>query len=234
MSSFSISTQNHRLFRRAIIAFAFVLAFQAAWILFAEILRPSLPGFPVNAQAAEAAAAERNDATLAASFGAIRGDLWAECAITYLNLLWSEGRQSASGKELQTIEQGRGIADAALALAPHDSRIWLVLAGLDLRLDQASKKAAAGALRMSYYTGANETEIIPLRLLLAVRSEALADKDFQQLVHHDILVIVTREPQLKAAILSAYPQALPIGKKFLEDVLKDLDPSLLARFRLRG
>src|SRR5665811_989993 len=92
----------------------------------------------------------------AASFGFIRGDLWAEYALTYLSLSWSDERDSASTQASPTIvEQAYGVADRALAFAPHDARIWLVLASIDSRLDWLNHKAVA-ALRMSYYTGANE------------------------------------------------------------------------------
>lgn len=87
---------------------------------------------------------------------------------------------------------------------------------------------------MSYYTGTNETELIPFRLLLAVRSNAIADLDFQQLVRHDIRTIVTRKLELKPAILTAYQNAFPNGQKFLEETLEEIDPSLLAKLRSRG
>ena len=69
---------------------------------------------------------------------------------------------------------------------------------------RGSVKNPAAALRMSYYTGANEVELIPLRLHLAVNSQALAEKDFQELVRHDIRTIVTRKPELKPAILTLF------------------------------
>jgi hypothetical protein len=231
VSNLSIPTPSRGLFRGAVLLFAFVLACQATWILAAELSRPSLPGFPINAQAAQAIAADRNAAALAASFGFIRGDLWAEYALTYLDLFWSDGRHSPNEQDPKMIERGHKVTVWALALAPHDARIWLVLASIDLRFDWINQKAAAAALRMSYYTGPNRTELIPLRLHLAVRSEALADKDFQELVRHDIRIIVTRKPELKPTILSVYSEALPIGQQFLEEALKDLDPSLRARLR---
>ena len=230
MSSLPTTTPNHGLFRSIVLVFAFVLGCQATWILAAEIFRPSLPDFPANRQAAATAAAKRNEATLAASFGFIRGDLWAECALTYLDMFWSDDRDSASAQFPTTIERAREAADRALVFAPHDARVWLVLASIDSRFDWLNRNMAAD-LRMSYYTGTNETDLIPLRLLLAVRSSALADRDFQQLVRHDVSTIVTRRPALKPAILAAYRDALPIGQQFLEETLAEIDPALLARLR---
>ena len=203
------------------------------WIMATEFSHLSLSGFPATAEAATAAAANRNVAALAASFGFIRGDLWAEYALTYLSLSWGDERDSASTQTSPTIvEQAHDVADRALAFAPHDARIWLVLASIDSRFDWLNHKAAA-ALRMSYYTGANETDLIPLRLLLAIHSDALADKDFQQLVRHDIRTIVIHKPELKPAILATYRGALPIGQQFIEETLEEVDPTLLTKIRLR-
>jgi hypothetical protein len=207
-----------------------VLACQATWILQAEFYRPALPVFPANSQAAGAAAAQRSAATLAASVGVVRGDLWAECALTYLGLFWNDNQDKVSPQTPETIQRAREVADRALRYSPHDARIWLDLASIDSRLDWLNGKAAA-ALRMSYYTGANETELIALRLPLAVRSEALGDKDFQQLVNHDIRVIVARKPELKPVILMAYRDALPTGQQFIEQTLTEIDPTLLAGLR---
>jgi hypothetical protein len=233
VSSFSTTTPRQGLFRGTVLVFAFVLGCQAMWILAAEIFRPTSPGFPVNAQAAAAAATNRNDATLAASFGFIRGDLWAECALTYFDTFWGGDLGSLNARVPNKIEQAREVADRALAFAPHDARIWLVIASIDARFDWLNPNMAAD-LRMSYYTGANEIDLIPLRLILAVRSGALADRDFQQLVRHDISTIVTRKPELKPAILAAYHDALPIGQQFLEETLAEIDPALLARLRSKG
>lgn len=81
---------------------------------------------------------------------------------------------------------------------------------------------------MSYYTGANEIELIPLRLFLAVSFSVISDSDFQQLARHDIRVVTTRKPELKSAVLDAYRHALPAGQQFIEQTLKELDPSLLS------
>jgi hypothetical protein len=233
VSSYPTTTPNRSLFRGTVLMFAFVLGCQATWILAAEIFRPALPGFPANPQAAAAAAANRDEATLASSFGFIRGDLWAERALTYLDMFWSDDRDSASAQVPKTIEHAREAADRALAFAPHDARIWLILASIDSRFDWLNHNMAAD-LRMSYYTGTNETDLIPLRLLLAVRSDALADRDFQQLVRHDVSIIVTRKPDLTPAILTAYRDALPIGQQFLEETLAEIDPALLTRLRSKG
>jgi hypothetical protein len=211
-------------FRAMIFMWGFVLACQGIWILATEYYRSPDFKFPTDSKTANAAARNRNTAALAASLGVIRGDLWASYSLTYLNLLWdsqSVEHQQNSG----TLERARGAAIRALTLAPHDARVWLALSGVD------PPERKWSALQMSYLTGANETDLIPLRLQLALRSNAIADKQLQQLVQHEIRTIVTRKPELKPAILAAYRDALPIGQQFLEETLQELDPVLYASLR---
>jgi hypothetical protein len=233
MSNLDVAAPSQHRFRGALLAFAFVLACQAIWILAAEIYRPAPLAFPADGQAAAAQAVNRNTATLAASIGVVRGDLWAECALTYLDLFWSNGPTSDSSQVSETIKRARDVSERALILSPHDARTWLVQASINSRFDWLNQKTA-GALRMSYYTGANELELVPLRLSLALRSDAIADHDFQQLVSHDIRIIVSRKPELKPAILLAYRDAPPGGQQFIEKTLEEMDPTLLATLRSGG
>jgi hypothetical protein len=228
VNSLSSTSASHSLFRSTVLVFAFVLACQAIWILTAEFARPSR--LDLSGKSQSAAIAYRNAASLAASLGLVRGDLWAECALTYFDLNARNRRDSMTTHQPKTIEQAAAVAERALALAPHDARIWLVVADADSRL--TSGHNADAALRMSYYTGANETGLIPLRLLLAVNSEGLIEKDLQQLVRHDILTIITRKPELKPAILAAYRDAPPLGRKFLEDTLRQIDPTMLEKLHI--
>lgn len=234
-SNLSVPTQQRGLFRGAALLVALLLACQATWILAAELSRPELEGFPVNAQAAATIAANRNAATKAAEFGLFRGDLWADCAVTYLDVSWPDAQHDQHDQDnVELIEQGYRAAYRAATRSPHDARIWLVLASIDLHYGWLNQPAAAAALRMSYYTGANRVELIPLRLHLVVHSEALDDKDLQELVRHDIGVIISRKPELKPAILSAYAEAQPTGRQFLEEAVKELDPSLFAELQPTG
>lgn len=221
-------TPSYGWFRGIVLVLAFVLACQAFWILAAEFYRPSPVGFPTSAQSA--AVANRYAAHLAALFGFIRGDLWAEDALTYPDVFRRYEWDSASTQSSTTIEQARDVAERALAFAPHDARIWLALASMDSRFDWLNRKASTD-LQMSYYTGANEIELIPLRLSLAVSFSAISDTDFQQLVRHDIRTVVTRRPELKSAVLDAYRHALPVGQQFIEETLKEMDPTLLSTLR---
>lgn len=213
-------------FRGLTLLFAFVLACQAFWILAAELSRLPLIALPGDADSAADVSAARNAAHLAAKFGVIRGDLWAQNALTYSDMLRRE-EQSKTTDDAATIQEARNTTERALAFAPHNARIWLVLAGLVSRFDWLNGKASA-ALRMSYYTGPNEVALIPTRLLLSLTSSAISDKDFQQLVAHDLRTIILRRPELKPAIANAYRYASPEGQQFVRNTLKDLDPNLLS------
>jgi len=223
-SSHPIAKPKHVRFRIGAFVFAFVLGCQAIWLLAAEISRRPLLGLSAITEAD----ADRNAAALAASIGFIRGDLWADYALAYFDPFKRYGSDEKSVLAPDALITARYAADRALSLAPHDARIWLVLAGIDSRSDWLNHNRAED-LRMSYYTGANESPLIPARLLFAAGSQAMADKDFQDLVRHDIRTIVTRKPELKSAILAAYQDAFPSGQQFIEQTLLEIDPELVVK-----
>ena len=223
-----VRAPSRRWFVGTALAFAFVLACQAFWILTAEFCRPSPIGFPPNTQSTTAAT--RNAAHRAVLFGLIRGDLWVDFALTYPDLFRYNELSHPSARASEMIEQARKAAEHALAYAPYDARIWLGLANIDSRFGWPNRKASA-ALRMSYYTGTNEIELIPLRLSLSASLPAISDAEFQQLVRHDIRTAVTHQPELKSAVLDAYRHALPVAQQFMAETLKDIDPALLSSLK---
>jgi len=85
-------------FRLAILSFAMALLALAAWILVAEIARPTASALP------------QDGTCLAAELARWRGDLWAACA--------QDGRKELAAK----------VAERAVRLAPHEAGAWLVLA----------------------------------------------------------------------------------------------------------
>lgn len=216
-----------RFFRGTLFAFAFVVACHAVWILAAETSRAAISNFPISTQEAAAASKKRHPAILAASLGVIRGDLWADCAITYLNIFWGDERQTGLAQSLDEMRQARRVVHHGLSYAPHDARIWLVLAGIEVK----SNLDPRAALQMSYYTGPNEPQLIPLRLILATESYAIDDVEIQQFVRHDIRSIFSHEPHQTQAIEAAYRLATPAGRQFLEKVVLEFDPNFVAGLR---
>ncbi len=213
-------------FRVTVFAFACLLGGLAAWILVPEFLRPAAVEFPTDAQSTISIYAHRDEATRAARIGLIRGDLWAQAAFAYGDLLWNQDKHS-SDTDAVAYERARALTELATTYAPHDSRLWLLLAAINSRFDWLTDSASA-ALRMSYYTGSNAIRLVPGRLLLAVQSRALGDSDFQELVRHDIHIAAIRKSELMPAIIAAYNNAPLSGQQFIEKTLGEFDPSMPA------
>jgi hypothetical protein len=226
LNTFTVDRRQKQL-RAALLAFAVLLALQSIWIILPELIRPSPIAFPRDARSLPIGSSERTRAARAAKLAVIRGDLWAEAAIAQPpELIWDV----ASRKVAQPTDQAHTaltVAEKAATLSPHDSRIWLYLASLDCLLH----REVSGALNMSYYTGSNQIALMPLRLLVATCSDAINDGELQILAARDIRLIIT-EQDLKPAILAAYQNGSPSGKGFIDSVVSELDPALMATIRI--
>jgi hypothetical protein len=229
MISLHLKGRSRTGFRVGVTVLAVLLAIEALWILSAEVLRPRLASFPAAAAAA-VTPSERDRAELAAKIGLVRGDLWADYAMTLMPQLPQEIARGGTVAPSRPAEVARAAAQRAASLAPHDSRIWLLLAAVASELDRRGRESD-GALRMSYYTGPNELALMPLRLSIAARSNAIGDADLQLLVGQEIRTILTRKPELKPWIVLAYRNASPEGKAFFESTVGALDPVLLTALR---
>lgn len=182
-------------FRITVFAFACGLSGFAAWILATELLRPSGIDFTTDAQSAASIYEQRDKAIRAARIGLVRGDLWAEAAFASGDILWTQDK-NASNVDAAPVEQARALAERAIAYAPHDSRLWLLLAADYFRFDWLNERASA-SLKMSYYTGSNTIVVVPGRLLLAAQSGALQDERTMYREHQD--------PAPSSQCLSAVP-----------------------------
>jgi hypothetical protein len=219
-------------FRVTVLAFACVLSGLAGWILAAEIPRPGVIKFATDAQSAASMYERRNAAVRAAQIGVVRGDLWSEVAFAYGGMLLAQDTK-ASIADPALLEQSRMVTEQAITHAPHDSRLWLLLAANYFRSDWLNERASA-SLRMSYYTGSNTLAVLPKRLLLATQNHALEDPDFQELVRHDIQIAATRKAEFSPVIAAAYNSASSSGRQFIEKTLGALDPSMLASIRSKA
>ena len=225
-----LSTTNG--FRVTVLALACVLGGLAGWILAAEIPRPGVIKFATDAQSAASMYERRNAAVKAAQIGVVRGDLWSEAAFAYGGMLLAQDTK-ASIADPALLEQSRAVTEQAITHAPHDSRLWLLLAANYFRSDWLNERASA-SLRMSYYTGSNTLAVLPERLLLATQNHALEDPDFQELVRHDIQIAATRKAEFSPVIAAAYNNASSSGRQFIEKTLGALDPSMLASIRSKA
>ena len=216
--------------RLTALLFAILLGAQCIWLLLAELSRPGIDQLPIDATSAAAAAGRRDAATWAAAMGAVRGDLWAESAFTYANLVVGDGAAGASPNLAGTLAHARASLDHALDYAPSRSGVWLLLAGLALRYPSTPPAISPiEALKMSYYTGPSDQRLIPLRLRLAVQADHFGDFEMSQFVSRDLRLLLSGK-QI-AAIAAAYGAASTDGKHFIEQAVSDVDPSLLATLR---
>jgi hypothetical protein len=214
--------------RLGMMSLAGILGLGAAWILAVQFIRPTVPFFPDDAASSQAAAAHRGAAGAAAWIGLIRGDLWTDYAITLAPDLSKEFTGDRLATSLQARQSVQAAAVRAVELAPFEARSWLLLADVNSR---ALDHKVAGFLKMSYYTGPNALSLIPMRINIATRTDAISDPELQILVAGEIRTIITRRPDLKALILAAYRNATPEGKRFIEAQVAELDTGLLASLR---
>ena len=211
-------------FRLATFLFAVLLGAQSIWLLLAEVSRPRVVRLPTDPATAAAAAMQRNAAAAAADVGVIRGDLWAGSAFTYADLLFAKTSPDANADTTQSLARARANLLHAVLDAPHQSGAWLLLAGLSL--DYPSKDFdAVETLKMSYYTAPSDQDLMPLRLRFAIRSDAFNDFEMRQFITRDLREFLTRKQ--KDVIAQAYNAASPAGKRFIEQIIKDVDPSVL-------
>jgi hypothetical protein len=216
LEAFLMNQPSHEVFRLATSLFAVLLGVQCVWLLLAEFFRSDIYRLPTNAATATAARNERINAGRAAMIGAVRGDLWAESAFTYADLIWGDAR---AGTDLV---QARSSINYALTYAAHQSSVWLLLAGLASRY-QLTNVDVKEAVRMSYYTGPSELELMPLRLWIAVHSNAFTDIELRDSISREVRLLFTR--QQKSAIVAAYNAASSMGRQFLEQTIREIDPS---------
>jgi hypothetical protein len=212
--------------RVAALLFATLLCLQCVWLTAAELIQPGVNQLPTSVAAAAAAATKRVAASVAASIGVLRGNLWAQSAYTYANLLWPEDTEYASVPA--SAERARQNLDRALRWGPTQSGAWLLLAGLgqEFRLTGA---APTEALKMSYYTGPTEMSLIPLRLSVAIKADRFDDFEIHQFVGRDLRLLLAQDK--KTAIAAVYRTASPTGKSFIEQTVADIDPSALPSLR---
>ena len=218
-------------FRNTLGLFAAVLTLAAAWLLVTEFIRPSLPYFPQE-NAAEQASAGKSCAEMAAWIGWLRGDLWTDAAIaSSIVQIYRPADQNHRQTEVE--DRARAIARRAARWSPHDSRAWLLLTALDSKLGSPSEEVVR-RLKMSYFTGPNETAFTALRVRLAILSNAFTDPELNALVSKEIRSVLLRPPADKEALVTAYIDASAEGKQFIEETARTVDKDFVDQLRASG
>jgi hypothetical protein len=217
-------------FRISIFVGACLLAAYGAWLLTSESLSPRVGGF-AQVMAAPASEQVRQSAAMAAQVGLIRGDLWAGDAFALASGLGDSPAKEDVQSATAALPLARTTAERGARLAPHDARLWLLIAALDAQTDPRDRRIA-GTLKMSYYTAPNDAMLMPLRLAVATDTEAIQDPDLQSLVAIEIRTLLGRRADLTPAIAAAYRRASATGRSYIESVLRDADSGLLARIQV--
>ena len=215
---------SHIGFRLAISLFVILLAGQCVWLLLPQLSQPAIDRLPTDPASAAAAADHRGAAEWAAAMAVIRGDLWAESAYTYAGLLWNHPDANVG----QALAKARASLNSALNDAPHESGAWLLFAALDMRYPSPGPSATA-ALKMSYYTGPTDRNLMPLRFALAADTEFVGDFEMRQFITRDLRLLLARHDM--PVIRQAYIGASAAERHFIEQAVDDIDPSALPALR---
>jgi hypothetical protein len=218
--------------RTGMAASAIVVGILGTWLLFSEIARPSLPYFPADRASLDTMNSRHSEAKIATSIALLRGDVQTEYLLSLAaDLIGTSGQTTAASRE--SVEQMFAADESAVTLAPYDPRGWLVLALL--RSSTRSAQAEIGsALKTSYYTGLNDTDLIPLRLRVMTQAADMADAELQSMLIGDIRSIVMRIPSLRDTLADIYRAASPEAKDMIEANVTGLDRNFLATLRKGG
>jgi hypothetical protein len=204
-----------------------VLMLVAGWLLVIEFMRPRTHFAFDDAEVAQTLARYQTTSSIAARIGLIRGRLWTEHALTFAPFLINGGKDAPDEPAVH-LGLARDAAMRAVHFAPLDARAWLVMAQVDSALGD---RDPAPPLKMSYYVAPNEESMFPLRLAMAIRSNALADPELRSLLGDEMERILATHPAFKPDIIAAYRGASSEGKRFVEQEVGRSDQDLLSALR---
>jgi hypothetical protein len=122
---------------------------------------------------------------------------------------------------------------AVLEYSPLRGDVWLMLAALSKQ--RAATYDTTSLLRMSYYTAPNALDLIPLRLSVALGTDAaIKEPELRDLIRRDLKVAITGRTGLRPAIATAYQSASADGRAFAESSISEFDPGYIQKLRSRG
>jgi hypothetical protein len=211
-----------RLFALTVIVFVLGISISN---LAAEFLRPAPLALPNRTNPAPISE-QISSAGRASATALFRSDLKAEYALA----LAGRTLKSEYDAQAQRDETAENAVKKALQIGPHDSRMWLALALLQAR-SNLGDPLIAQSLKMSYLTGPNRSDLIPLRLDAVTLGNPLNDADLNELARGDVRVILTRFPDQRQTLVNDYIRASSIGKTFLEDSARMYDPQFADSLR---
>ncbi|WP_407118048.1 hypothetical protein [Bradyrhizobium sp. LMG 9283] len=211
--------------RATLTVLGIALIMQAVWMVLPELF---LGGRSSLSSVVSTAAAWPNGISKPASVAAAREDLWIRGGSRFS---WDS---ALAADEQRTAPLVTSSAFArALRSSPLRGDIWLMLAARSKHSSPQSSTAAM--LKMSYYTAPNDLDLVPLRVSVALATDAvMREPEFRELVKRDISLVVRHRPALRPTLVTAYRSASADGKTYLEGLISELDPAYLDQMRTRN
>ena len=216
-----------KMFRVLLVTLGLVVGVHAAASTLAELSSLDRPPFPSDP-------AKINSPPAAAVPGWLeiippfRSDLESNHALILALQTLQSGSERSTPEESARNAGTQARAKQTLSVAPYHPELWLAL----LKAQKNPRDPMLiEALKMSYFTAPNDPRLMAVRLDLATSSNALADPDVRELARGDVRLILLRRPELRRAVASAYRRASTLGKAFLDDAIRSIDPSFLAALR---
>jgi hypothetical protein len=202
-----------------------ILTAEAAWLILGERHGSEIIASPFIKVHQTVSIDRRDSIREVATIASVRGDLWAESAFADASLLL------ASPTDPLGEQQTRGDLSRTLRYAPYRSDVWLTFALLTeiYKWQGADSKAL---LKMAYYTGPNEANLIPARVKAAFRlTGASADPELRDMIKSDVRIIRHRLPALRPILVDAYKSASVEGRSLEEGLIAELDQDYLKTMR---
>jgi hypothetical protein len=130
----------------------------------------------------------------------------------------------------EDMDRSRDALRAALSHTPHDAQLWLALAAIEVGRD-SNGAAGSEPLKMAYFLAPNDARLMATRLEIATRMNGPIDMQLKLLAEGEVRLMLTRQPDQRAAVMSAYRRASNQGKVLLENAVRTTDPSVLSWLR---
>lgn len=202
-----------------------ILTIEAAWLLLAEQHVSKVVASPFVDVHSKVSIDQREALEEAATIAGLRGDLWAQSAFAEATLLLKGPADPLNEKRT------RGDLTRALRYAPYRSDAWLTFALLAEKYSWSNAHPRA-LLKMAYYTGPNEINLIPPRLKAALRLiGGTADPELQDMIRGDVSLIFRRLPVLKPILADAYKTGSAEGRALAERLFAEFNPDYLRTLR---
>jgi hypothetical protein len=196
----------------------------AAWILIPALLEAS--GSRAEMADSVTWVWKSNQLGAAATLANVRGDLWAKSALAEATL--QELDPAALPKESQVRQR----IIRALLDAPYQPKLWLTLAQFAEQFKWDNYDLTK-LLKMVYYTGGNDLDLVLARTKLAVGLDSShLDAEISEMVTSDVNLVVRTRPELWPGLIAGYKAASPAGKAVVERTAIWAESSF--RLQLRG